>query len=122
MTGIAGICARATTGHAAAREAVGSVRPLLHVLEVYKRIVFCSIELHNIALRKRRCELRVELREVRIVGEEPVAVVHPIRAGYWQAFLIALPTFILCDKLVGNCFSRYPLRNRKRMNSVNVRE
>src|SRR5579871_6144213 len=73
------------------RQTVAGIIPLLHALEIDKRIVFRGIEFEQAADGGGR---GID------IGEIAIAVINAVRSGGRQAFLVALPTAMILHELV----------------------
>src|SRR5207302_6913756 len=87
----------------------------LHAAEVYKWVVLGRVELGQSLEFGGRHGM-----DVRIIGEEAVAVVNVICAGGREAFLIALPTAAFGGELVGYGFTENIVRGGNGLNPIDT--
>ena len=78
-------------------QTVVGILSFLHALEINKWIMLRGVEIDQCLLF-----IRQPCQDSRSGGEEPVAVVHAIRPGGRQTFLIALPAVAPFGQLIGD--------------------
>ena len=84
--------------------------PLLSFLDAPKireGVMLDRIEKNDVLLGKGRIEGWQDIAEVRVVGEDAIAVIDEIGAAKRQIFLVGLPTAMLLMELVRDRLAKY---------------